>query len=106
MKARPNRKQAGLTLTEMLVVIVLLGLLAGIGIPSFAHIRNKGYAAQCTSKLRQIGVSLNLYIGDNGLVFPVLAPGRESRDDTETPVLETILRDYVNSDTIFQCPSD
>lgn len=99
------KRQAGMTLMEILVVVGVVSLLLAWGIPSFSRIKDKGYAIQCTSKLRQIGVSLNAYLGDNGLVFPTLAPGRESRDD-ETPVLETVLRDYVSAETVFQCPSD
>jgi len=106
MKTPPQMKAGGFTLLEMLTVAALVSLVLALGVPSYNRIKHQAYAAQCTSKLRQIGVSMTDYLADNGLVFPVLSPGRESRDDNKTPVLETVLLDYVPDETIFQCPSD
>ena len=90
----------------MLTVIGVLAAIFAIGYPSFKRLKAQAYAMQCTSKLRSIGVSLTAYLGDNGLTFPTLAPGRDSREDMDTPVLETILADYVDDEIIFKCPAD
>ncbi len=94
------------TLVEMLVVIALLGGLLAIAVPTYQRLKARAYAAQCTSKLREIGVGITLYLGDHGMTFPTLATGRESRSDEDLPVLETALIDYVEDESVFHCPAD
>ena len=96
----------GMTLMEILIVISLIILLLSISSSSYSRLKNQARAVQCTSKLREIGVGINLYLADNGLYFPTLAAGRDSKDDQEAPVLETELLDYVSNEHIFECPAD
>lgn len=100
-----REKRLGFTMTEMLVVIGILILLFSLGVPAFNRIRNQAMATQCTSKLRNIGIGVTAYLTDNGLTFPELVPGRDSREE-DVPVLETVLLDYVRDETVFKCPSD
>ena len=101
-----NRKKSrGLTMVEILVVIAVVGLLAAITYPTTVRIRSQASSSVCAGKLRQIGISLNLYFGDHGTKFPVMAAARESKDD-DVPVIDTVLRDYVTDEYAFQCPSD
>lgn len=104
MRARPDRL-AGFTMTEMLVVIGILVLLFSVSVPAFKRIRAHAMATQCTAKLRNIGLGVTSYLTDNALTFPVLAPGRDSRED-DVPVLETVLLEYIRDETVFKCPSD
>ncbi len=106
MKTPFQNKPGGFTLLEILVVAALVAMVLALSVPSYNRIKDQGYATQCTAKLRQIGIGITDYLAENGLVYPVLAQGRESRDDDKTPVLETVLLPYVNDEMIFQCPSD
>ena len=65
------------TLVELLVVIGILGVLAGILLPVLASSKGKARQAQCQSHLRQIGLGLILYQGDNDDAFP--APGSREK---------------------------
>jgi prepilin-type N-terminal cleavage/methylation domain-containing protein/prepilin-type processing-associated H-X9-DG protein len=62
----PARSTRGFTLTELLVsivIIVVLALLSFVGIRSF---REKAWAANSSSNLRQNGVAINSYLSDEG----------------------------------------
>ena len=46
--------KAAFTLTEILIVVAIIGLLAVIAIPNFISSRQKGQATTCINNLRQI----------------------------------------------------
>lgn len=69
------------TLVELLTVIGIIGILAGILIPVVAKVRSTADNAQCVSALRHHGLALQLYVNDRrdrklpgplfGLVLPI-----------------------------------
>jgi prepilin-type N-terminal cleavage/methylation domain-containing protein/prepilin-type processing-associated H-X9-DG protein len=59
----------GFTLVELLTVVAIIGILAGILIPLLGRIRTSAKATVCRSNLRQIGTSVQLYAQDkNGII--------------------------------------
>src|SRR5690348_4184040 len=63
-------------LIELLVVIVILAVLAAVLFPVFAMAREKAHQTTCASNLRQIGLAIAAYTGDNGgFIVPWLAEG-------------------------------
>src|SRR6266849_3964545 len=61
---RRERRSAGFTLVELMVVTAILAALAGILLPVFARARERGREAACTSNLRQISAALLIYSQD------------------------------------------
>ncbi|MDR1282047.1 MAG: type II secretion system GspH family protein, partial [Opitutaceae bacterium] len=53
------------TLVELLAVIVIIGVLAAILIPTVSKVRSAARATQCTSNLRQLGIATQLYLGEH-----------------------------------------
>jgi prepilin-type N-terminal cleavage/methylation domain-containing protein/prepilin-type processing-associated H-X9-DG protein len=59
----------GFTLTELLVVLTIVGLLLALLLPAVQQVREAARLAQCRSHLRQIGLALHMYVDTHG-VFP------------------------------------
>lgn len=56
----------GFTLSELLVVIAMLAVLAAILLTALGPARKMARVAACTSNLRQIGMAYKLYLADYG----------------------------------------
>jgi prepilin-type processing-associated H-X9-DG protein/prepilin-type N-terminal cleavage/methylation domain-containing protein len=58
------------TLVEMLVVMGIIALLAGLLLPALATARERGRKAACSSNLGQTGKSVMIYLNDNSEYYP------------------------------------
>jgi len=62
-RARPAER--GFTLIELMIVVAIIAILAGILIPNFVNARAQAQTAACESNLRSIATALELYYADN-----------------------------------------
>jgi prepilin-type N-terminal cleavage/methylation domain-containing protein/prepilin-type processing-associated H-X9-DG protein len=93
------------TVVELLLVIVIIAILAGITFPIYGRLVESGRAASCISNLRQLGIALNLYLNDHNATMPVLAAARTSTSQ-DVAVIDNTLNSYANNAAVFACPSD
>lgn len=104
-------RRRGFTLIEVLVVIAIIALLITVLMPSLNSARGSAKRAVCAANLRQIGIGLRSYLGDNrdrlpyASFMPSLGP---MPLQTEKPIyIADVLRKRVNDDErVFQCPND
>ena len=53
--------QAGFTLVEIMIVVIIISLLAAITIPSYIRARTNAQASGCINNLRQMNAAMNQY---------------------------------------------
>ncbi len=101
-----NRKTGppGFTLVELLVVMAIVAVLAGLLLPAISAARRRAQRAACVSNLRQLSQALQLYANDFNGYFPQsFSVGAKGNWET---VLDK-LRPYVGvPEEMFLCPAD
>ncbi|BDI34326.1 hypothetical protein CCAX7_63770 [Capsulimonas corticalis] len=105
------------TLIELLIVLAIMSILAGIILPVVARAREAGRRTQCLSNLRQISLAAQVYSQDYDDKFPFGGdPGDLDTNGWDfTPYMDVIsemdpiqevLAPYTSSPQVWRCPSD
>lgn len=70
----------GFTLVELLVVILVIGILVGIAIPGYNHVKDKAREVEVKNNLHGIQLALERYATDNYGVYPPWLYGGDFSD--------------------------
>ena len=90
------------TLVELLVVISIIGLLAGLAVPAINGGLKSAKAGACLSNLHQIGVATMAYAADNSFKLPNAGSG--TSDMWATQLATFISTGTKSKKSIFVCP--
>lgn len=99
------------TLIELLVVIAIIAILAAILFPVFAQAKQAAKKTADLSNIKQIGISMQLYLADNDDTYPAayyynLPNGPGSFDDSGINHWSGVMQPYVKNLEIFVNPLD
>jgi prepilin-type N-terminal cleavage/methylation domain-containing protein len=91
----------GFTIVELLVVISIIAILAGLLLPVVMRGRGEARTANCISNLHQVGIALNVYAQHYG----------EGKPDGYPPWITMLTkrlgsRTYLDEPRVLLCPSD
>jgi prepilin-type N-terminal cleavage/methylation domain-containing protein/prepilin-type processing-associated H-X9-DG protein len=117
-----SRTRRGFTLVELLIVVGIIAILAGLLLPALTQAKAKARRVQCQSNLRQIGIGVMLYADDARNRMPVAAPqelggpqGIVANSDPwlparmfggSLPADQRPLNSYLQNQKIFSSPCD
>lgn len=95
--------QRGFSLLELLAVIGIIAILAGILFPVFASAKENGYRTNAMMQAKQIGLGLSAYLdqNDNGLLPSTNYGAAESSPDR---LWTTVLQPTIKSTQVFIAP--
>lgn len=106
----PGRGRTGVTLIELLIVVGIIAVLAGLLLPAIGWTRKRAQQAACTSNLAQLGAATLIYATSEGGRLPAsqnwgeTKPERSSAWFVQLPKLIAEKR-VTRPGTIFQCPA-
>jgi len=98
-----NRKQAGFTLLEIMVVIVILGILASMVLPNLLGNKEKAERQKVVSDITTLESAMDMYKLDNSR-FPTTDQGLDAL--VEKPEIDPQPRNYREDGYIKRLPQD
>lgn len=100
------------TLLELLTVIGIISILAGLLLPALVRGKAAARSAACLGNLHQIGIALQSYVSDHDNRMPLM---RDKTTGTNAPLLpgvlalpspDAVLSNQLGSVLVLKCPSD
>lgn len=114
---RPSSSSRAFTLVELLVVLAVIALLAGLLLPALGRARQHAIATACRNLLRQQGLAWELYLGDHADRFPDRRDLKNSlpggyrpwttwpRSDPRAGWAAVVLHHELPAAEVWQCPA-
>ena len=91
------------TLIELLIVIAMIAILAGLLLPALNVAKEKARTASCQNQLKMLGYSLTMYVSDYGDYIPpnIYEPSHGVEANWSALLVKN---DYISNKRILVCP--
>ena len=101
-RTAPCRRWAGFTLLELLVVVAVVAVLAGLLLPALAGARRAGQAIACVNNIRQVALAWHLYADDDddALAYNL------GRNETRQTIADGTFLNWVNNVMTWELDED
>lgn len=109
------KRRDGFTLIELLAVMAIIAIMATMLFPQIGKFQERAQSVVCMNNLRQIGIGVLSFVGDNNNEYPVIEPDPQNPvypNDTSDPdaivakPLLDVLGPYGLTDAVLKCPAD
>ena len=119
--SRTPKNTAAFTLTEAVIVVIIIGLLAAVILPELQRTKAKNNRISCVGRNKHIGDAYRVFASDNGDRYPLqatnnpyiyqpggsgTAPGSVVSTNAEAWQVFQALWNELHSPKILLCPSD
>jgi prepilin-type N-terminal cleavage/methylation domain-containing protein len=94
-----NNGRKAFTLVELLIVIGIIGLLAGLVVPSLLSSQDKGYRVKCMSNMKEIYIAMLEYADQHGGRLPWAGKNKMPWDHLQLLVDEGL----IEKPELFKC---
>ncbi|MDD5697843.1 MAG: prepilin-type N-terminal cleavage/methylation domain-containing protein [Victivallaceae bacterium] len=95
------------TLVELLTVIAIIAILAGLLLPSLGGARKRAKLTQCMNNLKQIGNAFMSYTTEYDDTMPVaIQKPTYNPSSSADPRIVDVLAPYSGNNSVFHCPMD
>lgn len=98
----PHRHR-GFTLIELLVVIAIIAVLASMLMPALSKAKGKAHQIYCVNNLRQLGMSVTMYVDDNQNFFPPMQASNRGIETSWRPYLYSYVARQAK---VYDCPTE
>jgi len=97
------RKRKGFTLVELVIVIAILGILAGVAIPAYANLQNDARSSQAQATLGSFRSAIGISYARNKGVFPTLVglPALFADGVLPTPIISSDSAKNINTAVVW-----
>jgi len=92
------KNERGFTIMELLVVIVIIGVLAAIGVPAYNNMTTRARKTACDANKRTIATAVGMYYADHE-DYPADGAAPSTLEDPENNL-------YIENVATLVCPTD
>jgi prepilin-type N-terminal cleavage/methylation domain-containing protein len=100
-----KRACCGFTLLELFIVIFIVGILAALTVPVFSALRARAQRFQCTANLRNLYISADLFLQQNGSWPQIPRTSSETNSEDYAKAWVDALAPFGASSKTWICPT-